>query len=144
MRKAAFERDWTKGSIIRNLLSLAWPMTISGGIYILGYTVDMIWVGRLGVASIAGAGVSAMVIQLVNAMMMGFSTGTRALLARFIGAHDAQGANHVAQQAFVIVAGFSIVVAATGIFLAEPILTLFGLEADVIVGINLIDSFANQ
>ena len=44
----AFERDWTHGSIVRNLLSLAWPMVISQSLNMLGPTIDMIWVGRLG------------------------------------------------------------------------------------------------
>jgi len=92
----------------------------------------MIWVGKLGAASIAGVGVSALVVQLINTMMMGLATGMRAMIARFIGAGDAEGANHVAMQGFVVSAGFSMIMVGIGIFLAEPILVLFGLEADVV------------
>lgn len=117
MRKAALERDWTKGSIIGNLLSLGWPMMIGGSLNMLGPTIDMIWVGKLGTAAIAGVGVSGMVVMLVNSMMMGLYQGLRAMVARFIGAGDAQGANHVTQQALVIDATYAVTMALSGIFL---------------------------
>ncbi|UCH42862.1 MAG: MATE family efflux transporter [Dehalococcoidales bacterium] len=131
-RSDVMERDWTKGSIIGNLWSLSWPMTISSTIMILGPTIDMIWVGKLGAASIAGVGVSGIAVMSVNALIFGLFTGLRALVARFVGAGEAQEANHVSQQAFVIGIAFSIFTAVIGIFLAEPILLLLGLEADVV------------
>jgi len=131
-RGDAFERDWTKGSIIGNLWSLSWPMTVSSSIMILGPTIDMIWVGRLGAASIAGVGVSGIAVMSVNALIMGLFTGLRAMVARFVGAGETKDANHVSQQAFVIGVAFSILTAVIGIFLAEPILLLLGLEADVV------------
>jgi len=98
----------------------------------IGPTIDMIWVGKLGAASIAGVGVAGMVIILLNSARMGLNTGTRAIIARFIGAGDKQGSNHVAQQSFFISAAFAIVTAIIGILLTEPILLLMGVETDVI------------
>lgn len=131
-RQASFGRDWTKGSISRNLLSLSWPMMISSSVMMMGPTIDMIWVGKLGAASIAGVGVSGMAVMMVNPLMMGLFTGLRAMVARFIGAGDVRSANHVAQQAFVIAAAFSVISAIVGIFLAEQILALLGLKPEVI------------
>ncbi len=85
-RVAAFERDWTKGSITGNLWSLSWPMIVGGSLNMLGPTIDMIWVGSLGVASIAGVGVSGMVTMLVDSIKQGLMTGLRAMVARFVGA----------------------------------------------------------
>jgi hypothetical protein len=119
-RGARYERDWTKGGIFRNLWSLSWPVLISNTTTMLGPTIDMIWVGRLGAASIAGVGISGIAITVVNSLVMGIFTGTLAMIARFVGAGEEQNANHVAQQAFVIGVAFSIFMAATGIFLAEP------------------------
>jgi len=92
----------------------------------------MIWVGKLGPASIAGVGVAGIAVMLIMSAMMGLMMGMRAMIARFVGAGDVDGANHVAQQAFVISAVFSILMAVTGVFFAEPILGLFGLEAKVV------------
>ena len=128
----AFDRDWTKGSIVGNLLSLSWPMIVSNALNMMGPTIDMIWVGRLGAVAIAGVGISGMLVGLVNSARRGLSTGVRAMVARFVGAHDEEAANHVAQQALVISFSFAAVLAAIGIFFAEPILVLMGLEADVV------------
>lgn len=132
-RKAAFDRDWTKGNIFRNLWSLAWPMIITDSFWAVGLTVDMIWVGKLGAAAIAGVGVAGIIVMLAMAARWGLSAGTRAMVARFIGAGDEKGANHVAQQAFVISGIYAITMATIGVFFAEPILSLIGLEADVVV-----------
>jgi len=131
-RRAALERDWTQGSIVGNLWSLSWPMIVTSSLNIIGPTIDMIWVGKLGAAAIAGVGVAGMGVQLVNMAIMGLVTGVRALVARFVGVGDTESANHVSQQAFVISAGVSTVMVTIGIFLAEPILRLLGVEPDVV------------
>ncbi len=125
-------KDWTKGSIFRNLVMLSWPIIVGNSLNILGPVLDMVWVGRLGAASIAGVGVSGMAVMMITSARMGFAMGTRAMVARFIGAGDKEGANHVAQQAFVISGSYVVVMASIGIFLAEPILILLGLEPEVV------------
>jgi putative MATE family efflux protein len=98
----------------------------------MGPTIDLIWIGKLGAAPLAGVGVATMLVMMVMSARMGLQTGTRAMIARFVGAGDTERANRVAQQAFVIAIAFSVIVAAIGIFLTESTLRLLGLEADVI------------
>lgn len=107
-------------------------MTISTAIRMMGPTIDMIWIGRLGTAALAGVGVSGIAVQVINSARMGLNTGTRAMLARFVGAGDEQGANHVAQQAFVISVAFSLIMAAIGIFLAEHVVRVFNREPQLV------------
>jgi putative MATE family efflux protein len=126
------ERDWTEGSIIRNLLTLSWPLMISQGLNMIGPTIDMIWVGKLGTAPIAGVGVAGMVVMFMMAAMMGLAVGTRAMIARFMGANDAEGANNAARQAFVIGACFAAVMVTIGIYFSEQILTLLRMEDEVV------------
>jgi putative MATE family efflux protein len=132
MRGIAAGRDWTQGSILRNLLSMSWPMIVANSVNMIGPTVDMIWVGKLGSAAIAGVGVSGIAVMLAQSGLGGLFMGMRALVARFVGAGDEKQANHVAQQAIVIGAGASIVLAIIGIFLSEKILRLIGVEQEVI------------
>jgi putative MATE family efflux protein len=132
-QKDTIRRDWTKGSITGNLWSLAWPMTVSTSIMMLGPFIDMIWIGKLGSASMAGVGISSIVVMTINSLIMGLFTGLRAMVARFVGAGDNAQANHVSQQAFVIGVSLSLVMAAIGQFLATTILKMWNLEPDVIV-----------
>ena len=107
-------------------------MMVGGSLNMLGPTIDMIWVGKLGAASIAGVGVSGMVVMLANSAMMGLYQSLRAMIARAIGAGDPKLANHVTQQALVISVAYSIVMAAIGIFLSKPILIMMGVGTDVV------------
>jgi len=98
----------------------------------LGPTIDMVWVGKLGAASIAGVGISGMVVMLMNSARMGLDMGMRAMVARAIGAGNEDEANHVLQQTIFISGSFSTLMAAIGIFLAEPILIMMGLDPGVV------------
>jgi len=131
-RGPASGKDWTKGSTLRNFLLLSYPIIISQSLNMMGPTIDMIWVAKLGSAAIAGVGIAGMAVMFVMAAMMGLAMGVRAMIARFMGGGDAAGAGHVARQGFVISAAFSIVMVSTGIFFAETILTLMGVEPDVV------------
>ncbi|MBI4296513.1 MAG: MATE family efflux transporter [Chloroflexi bacterium] len=131
-RRASLDRDWTKGSVTRNLWALSWPTLVSSTLMMLGPTIDMIWVGRLGAAAIGGVGVGGMAVMMVDTMRMGLLAGLRAMVARNVGAGDKQTANHAANQAFVLVSVFSILTAIVGISFAESLLKLLGLAPDIV------------
>ena len=132
MKRPVFERDFTQGSITKNLWTLSWPTIISSTIFMIGPMIDMIWVGKLGASSIAGVGVSGMAVMVLISAGMGLNTGNRALLARYVGAKDNVSANHVAQQSFVIAILFAVFMAIIGILFAESILTFLGVKPDVV------------
>jgi putative MATE family efflux protein len=130
--RAELKKDWTKGSILGNLWGLSWPTMITQSVTTLGPTIDMIWVGKLGAVAIAGVGISGMIVQLVGAVRTGLQTGTRALVARSVGAGSEEDANNVANQSFVISIAFAIITAVIGILWSRQMLFLFGLKADVV------------
>lgn len=132
MKRPAFQRDWTQGRLIDNLLALSWPIIISSALATLGPTVDMIWVGKLGSASVAGVGLAGLSVQLVNSLLMGLFAGLRAMVARFIGANDIQNAGNVTKQAIVVNLLFSIFMAILGIFFANQIMAVFGVNPGVV------------
>jgi putative MATE family efflux protein len=125
-------RDWTEGSILNNLLTLTWPVVISNSLNMLGPTIDMVWVGKLGTISLAAVGLSAQVVMVIQALMMGLFTSLRAMVARRIGERDDASANHAFQQAFMVGVAFSILTAVIGIFFSRQIISLFGADPEVI------------
>src|SRR5512136_1000659 len=130
--RALTRRDWTQGSIAKNLLALSWPMTVTQTFMSLGPTIDMIWVGKLGDAAVAAVGVSGAVVQLAQGVMMGFTQGMRALIARAVGAQDIPTANRVAQQAAVISAIFALFMALIGHFFGEYIVRLITHDPEIV------------
>ena len=107
-------------------------MMIGGSLNMIGPTIDMIWVGRLGPSAIAGVGVSGMIVMLVNSAMAGLYQGLRAMIARAIGAGNHDEANRIAQQALAVSLAYSVIMAIIGIFFARPILILMGVGEDVV------------
>lgn len=126
------DRDLTKGSIISALWTLGWPITVTTMVMMSGQIIDMIWIGKLGPAEMAGVGISGIVVALINSLIMGLFTGLRAMVARYVGAGDKKQANEVAQQAFVIGAALSLVLAVIGQLFATEIMRLWKLDPDVI------------
>ena len=130
---ARFNRNWTEGSLFKNLLFLAWPVIVSHALTSIGPIIDMVWVGKLGSASVAGVGVASLLVSLLDAFKMGLDQGTRAMIARFIGAGDNRGANNAALQGYVVTIGFAAIVGTIGAIFAGPILRMMGLSPEAVI-----------
>jgi putative MATE family efflux protein len=92
----------------------------------------MIWVGRLGPASVAGVGIASSAITVAFSALTGLVWGVRAVVSRFVGARDWEGANHATRQAFVVLAVCSVIMSIAGILLTGPILSIFHVNPDVV------------
>ncbi len=107
-------------------------MVLGNSLTTVGFTIDAVWVGRLGTTSLAAVGVGGIVIMIVMTALMGLTVGMRAMVARSIGAGDDDAANHVARQSFAVSLSLAAVIALTGMFFVDQILGLFRVEPDVI------------
>ncbi len=125
------QRDWTRGSILNNLLLLSWPMVIMEVLWALSQMVDILWVGRLGSAAIAGVGIAGIIAMMVMAMDLGIIMGIRAMVSRFVGAGDYEGARKVAGQAYILGGAWGAFFSIIGFFSAGPLMNMFGVEPDV-------------
>lgn len=70
--------------------------------------------------------------MMMNSFIMSIGMGARALISRFIGSGDEKGAVHASIQAYLVGLFFSIFMIPIGIYLAEPVMNLFGVEKDVV------------
>lgn len=98
---------------------------------LLGFA-DMAMVGSLGAAAIAAIGLSDMPMMTAMSVFAAISVGTTALVARAIGAKNTVEANKVAKQSLIISIMMAMVFTTLGLWLARPIVTAMGAEADVI------------
>jgi putative MATE family efflux protein len=132
IKESIYYKDWTQGPIVRNLLLLSWPMALMETLFVVSQVADMIWVGRLGPSAIAAMGVAFTVVMLVLSLDFGLVVGAKAMVARYVGAGDISTANHIAAQALILGTAWGLLMTVLGISLAEPVMAMFGLEADVI------------
>src|SRR2546427_9390889 len=83
------------GLLRRSILNLAWPVIIANFLEVLAGTIDLVMVGRLGVADIAALGSGVNLIFFATTVMIGVSSRTLPLLPRAIGAKKPGRAGHL-------------------------------------------------
>ncbi len=94
--------------------------------------VDMFFVARLGVDSLATVALTESCLVLVFGIAMGLSMATTAFVARRIGEKDPEGAAVAAVQAIAVGLLLSALVAAAGILLCAELLGIMGASPSVI------------
>ncbi|MCI8423574.1 MAG: MATE family efflux transporter [Lawsonibacter sp.] len=123
------KNDFSQGSIPRNILSLALPMTAAQLVNVLYSVVDRIYLGQLpgtGHLALTGLGVTLPVVSILMGLanLCGMGGGPLCSICR--GRGDNEEAERVMGNAFVLL--LLLGTGATAFFLAlkEPILYLFG------------------
>ncbi|HTD81704.1 MAG TPA: MATE family efflux transporter [Thermoplasmata archaeon] len=120
------------GQLRRSILNLAWPVIIANFLEVLAGTIDLVMVGRLGVADIAALGSGVNLIFFSTTVMIGVSSGTIALVARAIGAKNPREAEHFLLQSLVAGVLLSIPVVLVGVFLAPFIAAPFSPTKEIL------------
>ena len=125
-------RDLTEGNLQRAIILLAIPMILEMVMESLFGIVDMFFVARLGVDSLATVALTESILVLVFGIAMGLSLATTAFVARRIGEKDPGGAAVAAVQAIALGILVSAIVAAVALSYAPSILTLMGASPAVV------------
>ncbi len=78
MEEQKKQNDFTKGSMAKNILSLAIPMTLAQVINVLYSVVDRVYIGRIpgaGTLALTGVGVAFPIISMISAFTNLFGAG---------------------------------------------------------------------
>lgn len=125
-------RDLTELNLRRAIVLLAIPMILEMLMESLFGVVDMFFVARLGVDSLATVALTESCLVLVFGIAMGLSMATTAFVARRIGEKDPAGASLAAVQAIAVGLLLSAIVGAAGILYAPNLLAIMGASPSVI------------
>jgi putative MATE family efflux protein len=129
--KSRARRDYTTGSLRKNIWLLAVPMVLEMGLVSLFRVADMFWVGKLGPEALAAITIGENVRWALSGLAMGQGIGGLAVVARRIGERDERAANHATLQAVLLALAFATLIGVFGFFFTEPILLLMGTQPDV-------------
>jgi putative MATE family efflux protein len=124
-------RDYTIGSLRKNIWLLAVPMVLEMGLVSLFRVADMFWVGKLGPEALAAITIGENVRWALSGLAMGQGIGGLAVVARRIGEKDERAANHATLQAVLLALTFATLIGVVGFVFAEEILLLMGTEPEV-------------
>ncbi|MEO0724505.1 MAG: MATE family efflux transporter [Bacteroidota bacterium] len=120
------EYDYTSGSIRKAIFMLSIPMVLEMAMESLFALVDAFFVAQVSPDAVATVGLTESVITLVYSVAIGISTAPVAMIARYIGEKNEEGASRVAKQAMYMAIGVSIALGIPGVIYADDILRMMG------------------
>ncbi|MED5523272.1 MAG: MATE family efflux transporter [Pseudomonadota bacterium] len=116
-------RDLTQGSVTKQILAMALPITVGMVVQTLYLMVDLYFVASLGSTALAGVNAASNVMMLVMALTQMLSVGTVALIARAVGARQTGNANLVFNQALLIALLLTALTLGFGYWVADTYMT---------------------
>ena len=143
------ENDFSKGSIVKNILGLAVPMTLAQLINVLYNIVDRIYIGRIpehATLSLTGIGLSLPMITMVIAFANLFGMGGAPLCSIERGRGNLEEAEKIMGNSFTMLVVFGVFLTMLGLLFKKPLLYAFGASdstypfADAYITIYLLGS----
>lgn len=141
--------DFSKGSVVKNILNLAVPMTLAQLINVLYNIVDRIYIGRIpehATLSLTGIGLSLPMITMVTAFANLFGMGGAPLCSIERGRGNLKEAEKIMGNSFSMMMIFGVVLTVFGLIFKKPLLYAFGASdatwpfADAYITIYLLGS----
>lgn len=129
MNTTTNQNDFSKGSIIKNIINLALPMTLAQLINVLYNIVDRIYIGRMpenATLAMTGLGLTLPIITIVIAFANLFGMGGAPLCSIARGRGDHARAEKIMGNSFVLLVISGIILTVLGLLLKRPLLYLFG------------------
>ncbi len=123
------KNDFSKGSIVWNILSLAVPMTLAQVINVLYNIVDRIYIGRIpdhATLSLTGLGLCLPVVSIVMAFANLFGMGGSPLCSIERGRGNMEEAERIMGNSFCMMLFFGVLLTVLGLIVKRPMLYLFG------------------
>lgn len=123
------QTDFSKGSVYKNILEVAVPMTVAQCLNLLYNIVDRMYIGRIegsGGLALTGIGLCFPIITLITAFTYLFGNGGSPLCAIERGRGNEREAERIMGNTFSLLLCSGVVLMAVGLLFYEPVLYLFG------------------
>lgn len=135
MSTRTISRDFTSGSISKQMFSFMLPFMLSNAMQVLYNTVDMIIVGHFvdkGVTSagIAAVGQSSQIVNFATMVTLGFSNAGQVLLAQALGAGKRKEMNNIIGTLFSLITILAVALSAIILFGREYILDIMNIPEE--------------
>ncbi len=125
----AHQTDFSQGSVYRNIIEVALPMTLAQLLNLLYNIVDRMYIGRIpevGKLALTGVGVCFPMITLITAFTFLFGNGGSPLCAMERGRGNEREARKLMGNTFSLLVLTGIVLMAVGWLFYKPVLYAFG------------------
>ena len=104
MRTSKLAKDFTSGSISKQLFALMIPFMLSNALQVLYSTIDMIIVGKyVGTAGLSAVSQSSSILNFATMVCLGFANGGQVLIAQALGAQKKKETNSIIGTLFTVI-----------------------------------------
>lgn len=128
MRK---EKNLTEGSILRSLVTLAWPIIMANVLQTMYQLIDTFWLGRLGANAVASVSLSFPILFLVLSLGGGLTLAGTVIVSQHKGAKNQRKVNFSSSQTVMVIFVISILLALVGYYAAGPLMKFVGAGPEV-------------
>jgi len=130
-KQRKLSKDFTKGSIPKQLFWFMLPFMASNALQVLYATVDMIIVGRyVGTAGISAVSQSSLILNFATMVSLGFSNAGQVLVSQALGAEKKKEVNGIIGTLFTLITAIGLFFSAVMLLFKDPILTLMNIPAE--------------
>ena len=125
--------NMTEGPLFGKILLFVLPLMATNLLQTLYNAADMVVVGFSPEPDAVGAiGMTSAFINLVVNVFIGFATGANVMVARYLGARDADKASRTVHTSLVMSLIFGTLGAVIGLIVARPVLSMMGAEGKLL------------
>ena len=129
------ERDFTKGSVLKNILIFSLPYLLSYFLQTLYGMADLFIIGQFeGVSSTTAVSVGSQVMHMLTVMIVGLAMGTTVCIGQSVGAKDKERVAGYVGNSTTMFLALSVVLAVVLVLLVRPIVHLVSTPAEAVDG----------
>jgi len=131
LKTTTLSKDFTQGSIPRQLLLFALPFMASNALQVLYSTIDMVIVGKfVGTAGLSAVSQSSQILNFATMVCLGFSNAGQVLISQALGAKKKKEMNNVIGTLFTFVLILSLGLTAVALLARTPILNVMNIPSE--------------
>lgn len=127
------QHDFTKGSIIRQLLFFSGPIMLTNLLQVSYQFIDSLWVGNLlGANALGAVTIAATVVTTVLAFIIGINNATLTILSQQRGKKDSLGLKRYLNAFVVLLTSLSVLVGVFGFVFSQQMLVLLNTPIEML------------
>ncbi len=131
MKTTKLVKDFTTGSISKQLFNLMIPFMLSNALQVVYSTIDMIIVGKyVGTAGLSAVSQSSQILNFATMVCLGFSNGGQVLISHAIGAGKKKETNSLVGTLFSVILAMGLLFSVAIIFSKNIIIKIMNIPPE--------------
>ena len=131
MRTTSISKDFTKGSIVWQLLMFTLPFMASNALQVLYSTIDMVIVGKyVGTPGLSAVSQSSQILSFATMVCLGFSNAGQVLISQALGAGKRKEINEIIGTLFGMILGMGLFLSCAILLARQWIMSVMNIPAE--------------